>query len=109
MISDQVFTWGDVAVGAGDGGHALGGAAAATPAAEELGEAEVGDVGLEHGVEQDVVGLDVPVYNPGRAVMVEVAEPARRLERHSRPGLPAEVAALAAVEHLPEEIGRAHV
>jgi hypothetical protein len=46
-------------------------------------------VRLEGGVEQDVVGLDVAVDDPGCAVVVEVAESAR--------GLPPEVSA---VQHL---------
>ncbi|BAS83088.1 Os03g0228901, partial [Oryza sativa Japonica Group] len=92
-------TGSNVAVGAGDRGHALG---ATGIAAEELGEAEVGDVRLELGVEEDVVGLDVAVQDRRRAVVVQVAEALGGLHGDLVPRRPLQVAALLAVEHLAE-------
>ena len=47
----------DIAVRASNGGHALG----IPGTMQELGEPEISDVRFEVGVEQNVVGLDVPV------------------------------------------------
>ena len=75
----DVLTRSDVPVRAGDDRHGLlrrhrpCAARAGRAAAEELGEAEVSDVRLEGGIEQDIVGLDVAVDDPGRAVVVQVA------------------------------------
>ena len=58
---------------------------------DELGEAEVGDLGLEVVVEEDVGGLDVPVDDGRVGELVKVREPPRRPERDPEPLLPVQV------------------
>ena len=58
---------------------------------DELGEAEVGDLGLEVVVEEDVGGLDVPVDDRRVGELVKVSEPPRRPQRDPEPFLPVQV------------------
>lgn len=65
---------------------------------DQLGESEVGDLGGEVLVHEDVAGLDVPVDDGRVGELVEVGQPARRSQRHPEPLLPVEVQAALAGE-----------
>ena len=55
---------------------------------EVPGEAEIGDLWPEPLVQQDVAGLDVPVYDPDLRSAVQVREPLRRAQHDLEPPLP---------------------
>jgi hypothetical protein len=52
------------------------------------GEAEVGDLWPEPAVQQDVAGLDVPVYDPDLRSAVQVGEALRGAQHDLEPPLP---------------------
>uniref|UniRef100_A0A0E0DT84 DUF834 domain-containing protein n=1 Tax=Oryza meridionalis TaxID=40149 RepID=A0A0E0DT84_9ORYZ len=61
----------------------------------ELGEAEVGDLGLEVVVKEDVGGLDVAVDDRWVSELVQVGKPSGRAKRDPQPLLPVQVRELA--------------
>ena len=61
------------------------------PLGDELGEAEVGDERREVRVQQHVAGLDVPVDDVGRRLVVEVHEAFGRADGHRDAALPVEL------------------
>lgn len=89
----MVFTWGHVAVGAGEAGGGVGEVLAVV--GDGLGEAEVAEVRLHVAVEEDVAGLDVAVDDAGDAVVVEVLDALRQPGGDLQPRVPAQHALLA--------------
>lgn len=69
----------------------LGGDVALLGVGDELGEAEIGDLGLEVVVEEDVGGLDIAVDDGRVGELVEVRQPSSRPERDPQPLLPVQV------------------
>ncbi|WVZ98981.1 hypothetical protein U9M48_044348 [Paspalum notatum var. saurae] len=69
----------------------LSGHVALLGVSDELGEAEVGDLGFQVVVEEDVGGLDVPVDYRRVGELVEVSKPPRRPDRDPEPLLPVQV------------------
>lgn len=65
-----LITRSNVAIGASNGGHGL----CFVSVLEKLGKAEVRNMGMQSGVQEYVVGLDIPVHYQWRAVVVQVGE-----------------------------------
>uniref|UniRef100_J3L6M1 Uncharacterized protein n=1 Tax=Oryza brachyantha TaxID=4533 RepID=J3L6M1_ORYBR len=84
---------------------------AAEVAAHQLGEPEVGDLGGERVVEEDVLRLDVAVDDAVPAFLVQVVEPPRDAQCDLIPRLPAQDAAMAraGAEEVPVQRAVRHV
>ena len=64
---------------------------------EDLGHAEVGDLGAHLVVEEHVAGLEVPVHDLEQRVLVEVEQAAGDADDDVVPGAPPQLRALARV------------
>ena len=89
-------TWSDVAIGARNGGHTLGGAAVL----QELGEPKVRDMCLKQLVQQYIVGFHVSVNDQRRTIMVQVTESLSGFYGDLVPQVPMQMTALHSMQAL---------